>query len=205
MKYFKKRKKEDFSTTTNNSDIDFELSKALIHADKELALKIIEENKIDCNGFLGADENRPILIEAVSALSKYRGIDDQFDIVEYLLKNGADPNQKTVEGYNALHIALSFHDLSKISLLIIRHGNIEVNAQDKNGNNPIFIAIREYRYTWREEQKEINELRFQIIKELLERGADVDLVNNHGISSNKWLEISDDKKLHDLVKDYRNK
>ncbi len=77
--------------------------------------------------------------------------------------------------------------------------------EDKNGNSPIFTAIREYGKTWREIQKEQNKLRFEIIEELLKCGANLYQVNNHGISSRHWIGISKDEKLLNLIKKYDKK
>lgn len=185
-------------------NIRSELAKALIHADYEKSIDIIQQNKIDCNSVIEPKDNFTILHEAINVLSAYKNTQSQVDIIEFLLKNGANPDNKTTTGYNCLHLALAQHDLSAVSLMLIRKGNADVNATDDHGCNPIFIAIREYGKTWRPEQKDINALRFEIIEELLKRGADLDKINKHGISSRRWLEISKDEKLHDLIAKYDN-
>lgn len=185
--------------------INKELSLALYEADENKVIDIIENQKVDINNYNEFSTKEPILVQAVNCNSKLHNSKSQLEIVKYLISKNAELNHKTKDGYTALHISLSHHDLSKISLLLIKSNRIEINSLDKNGNNYIFIAIREYRLTWREEQKELNKLRFEIIEELLKRGADIDKINNHGISSRKWLEISDDQKLHDLIKKYIQK
>ena len=71
----------------------------------------------------------------------------------------------------------------------------------KNGNSPIFTAIREYGLTWREEQKEVNQLRFEIITELLNRGAELDKMNNHGINARTWIKnIPEKDKIHEIIR-----
>ena len=180
-----------------------ELSKALVHAEKEQVIDIIEKNNVDVNSETIASRQTTILHDAINTLSKYHDSDNQVAIVDYLLGKGADPNIKTKEGYNCLHLSLNYHSLSKISLMLIINGNVDVNATDDHGSNPIFIAIREYRLTWRPEQSIHNQLRFQIIEELLKRGANLDLPNNHNAKPRGWIDkISKDDKLHILIGQY---
>lgn len=182
--------------------IKHELSKALLHADKHKVVMLIEQNQLDANAIVNSDRAVTILHEAINTLENYRGSNEQREIVEWLLEHGADSNMKNKEGYNCLHLALEYHDLSKISLLLLRKSVIDVNTTDANGNTALFIAMREYRLTWRPEQKEVNELRFQIIEELLKRGADLDFKNLHGASPRTWLNLSRDARLHALVGRY---
>jgi ankyrin repeat protein len=184
------------------ANVRVELSKALIHADYEKTVDIIQESKIDCNSIIEPKDNFTILHEAINVLNDYQGSESQIETIRFLLKNGANPDNKTTGGHNCLHLALEHHNLSAVALILIREGNADINATEGNGRNPIFIAINKYGLTWRPEQKEVNELRFQIIEELLKRGADLDKINNHGISSRRWLEISKDQRLHDLISKY---
>ena len=188
-----------FSSNKSEKEFGVQLFRALYEPNKQKVIELITKGKIDLNGYL--DNSNSILINAVNCSSEFRDSEEQLDIINYLLKNNADVNYKNDNGFNALHIALSYHNLSKTSLLLINGGNPNVNdAENKNGNSPIFIAIREYGLTWRDEQKEVNQLRFEIIKELLNRGADLDQKNKHGISSRKWLEsIAENDKLHKLI------
>ncbi|MCX2745506.1 hypothetical protein OO013_16620 [Mangrovivirga sp. M17] len=198
--FFNNRKNTKVNFVPDKIRAEFE--QALIHANKKEIFRLIKKYKIDCNGFIDNENNNPILQKALTVLNQYRDTPDQLTIINYLLENGANPNIKNREGYNSLHVSLSDHSLSKVSLLLIEKGNIDVNAQDENGNNLIFIAIREYGKTWRPDQKNINDLRYQIIEKLLNKGADLDLLNNHGINSRRWLEISNDQKLKALIKNF---
>ncbi len=177
-----------------------ELFRALFEANRDCVVALIEAHNIDINGHsLFSDENS-ILIESLLCHSDYRGSIGQLEIVTYLIENGAELNWKNKLGRNALHIALEYHDLSKVALVLIDTDKIDVNVvEDKNGNSPIFTAIREYGKTWRAEQKELNGIRFEIIEALLKRGTDMDKVNHHGISARRWIEISNDEKLHGLI------
>ena len=56
-----------------------------------------------------------------------------------------------------------------------------------------------------EKNKKLIQLRFEIFEELLKRGADMDMMNNHGITLRRWVEISEDEKLHSLINKYDQK
>jgi len=188
--------------TSNNSEKEFgiELFRALHEPNKEKVVQLIEKSKIDLNEYL--NNSNSILINAVNCSSEFQGTNKQLELINYLLENNADVNYKNDNGFNALHIALAHHNLSKVSLILIKNGNPNVNdVEEKHGNSPIFTAIREYGLTWREEQENVNQLRFEIIKELLNRGADLKQKNKHGITPRKWLErIAENDKLLKLIK-----
>ncbi|MEP2280962.1 ankyrin repeat domain-containing protein [Maribacter sp.] len=161
--------------------------------------------KIDVNEYIGFDYGDTILIEAMSCSSKLRGSDKQIELVQYLVDKGADMNCSNEDGYNAFQIALEYHDLSKISLILLESGKLEVNKPaGKHYNCPIFTAIREYGKTWRKEQFELNNLRYTIIEKLLEQGADLEKTNKHGISAQTWVEkIPEEDKLHELINKWK--
>ncbi len=194
-----------FSSNKSEKEFGIELFRALYEPNKQKVIELITKGKIDLNGYL--ENSNSILINAVNCSSEFQDSKEQLNVINYLLENNADVNYKNDNGFNALHISLSYHNLSKTSLILIYSGNPNVNdVENKNGNSPIFTAIREYGLTWRDEQKEVNQLRFEIIEELLNRGADLDQKNKHGISSRKWLEsIPENDKLHMLIKEYDGK
>jgi ankyrin repeat protein len=194
-----------FSTNKSEKDFGIELFRALYEPNKNKVVDLIESRKIDINKYL--EGSNSILINAVNCSNDFHDSDEQIGIVNYLLDNKADVNWKNENGYTALQIALEFHSLSKTSLLLIRKGNPNVHITDKkHGNSPIFTAIREYGATWKEEQKEVNQLRFEIIEELLSRGAELDKLNNHGMTARKWLErISENDRVHQLIAKFDKK
>lgn len=77
------------------------------------------------------------------------------DIMNLLLEKGSDPNARNIFGETALMWAV--HDPVKVKLLI-KHG-ADVNAKAKSGNTALLIAS-------------IGQGRYEIIKLLLENGAD---------------------------------
>ena len=181
-----------------------ELFRYLFEASTQKAIEIIEKEHIDINSFTNSEKSSTLLIAAISdCKTELKGSENHVRLISYLIDKGAEINTKTEDGYNALEIALAFHNMSNISLILIKTGKAEINSTEKHGNNLIFTAIREYGLTWREEQKEINQLRFKIIKELLSRGADLDKVNNHGITARTWIErLSETDRLHNLIKQF---
>ncbi|QXP57290.1 ankyrin repeat domain-containing protein [Cellulophaga sp. HaHa_2_95] len=202
MKLFK----NSFSSKSSENTIGKELFSALYESNKKKVIELIETNNIDINSYSDFSNPSSILIQSLHCQSQYQDSKEQIDIVKYLIDNDADINWLNNDGFNALHISLVYHNLSKTSLILIKSNKVDINTSEKkNGNNPIFTAIREYGKTWREEQKELNQLRFEIIEELLKRGADMDMMNNHGITSRRWVEISKDEKLHSLINKYSQK
>ncbi|MFD0963679.1 ankyrin repeat domain-containing protein [Pseudofulvibacter geojedonensis] len=196
-----------FSSNKSEKDFGIELFRALYEPNKQKVIEIIEKEKIGINEYLISSNSSSILINAVNCSPEFQDSNEQIELIDYLIDQKADVNWKNNNGFNSLHIALAYHSLSKISLLLLRKGNPDVNiVEDKHGNSPIFTAIREYGLTWREEQKEVNQLRFEIINELLNRGAKLDKINNHGISARKWIErVSKKDKLHNLINEFDKK
>ncbi|TRZ42485.1 ankyrin repeat domain-containing protein [Robertkochia solimangrovi] len=179
----------------------------LYQASYDKVIELIENQKIDVNGYADYEHSRSILISVISDCnSEFKGSENHVKLVKYIIDKGADINVKTKEGHNALEIALSFHSMSNIALILIKTGKADIHSTEKHGNNLIFTAIREYSLTWREEQKTVNQIRFEIIKELLNHGVDLDIINNHGISARTWIEkIPENDKLHKLINEFEKK
>ena len=194
--------KNTLSPSNPDKEIETKLFRALYKSDKSQLIKLVENNNIDLNNFVFSNSDT-VLINATDCSSEFRNSNQQIDLINYLIDNDIDVNRKNQYGYNALHIALECYDLCRASLVLIQTGKININeAEEKNGNPPIFTAIRGYGKMWRLEQKELSKCRLEIIEELLKRGADLNQLNNHGVSSKRWIEISDDKKLHTLIEKY---
>tara|TARA_Y100000815_G_C13121030_1_gene416852 strand:+ start:59 stop:667 length:609 start_codon:yes stop_codon:yes gene_type:complete len=194
-----------FSSNKSEKNFGIELFRALYEPNKQKVIDLMKNYKIGINNYTDFSNSNSILINAVNCSSEFQDSKEQIELIEYLIDLNADVNWKNEKGFNALHIALAYHDLSKTALLLIKKGKPDVNiVEDEHGNSPIFTAIREYGLTWRDEQKEVNQLRFEIIKELLSRGANLDKINKHGISARKWLErIPENDKLHQLLKEFK--
>lgn len=184
---------------TQNLDTN-ELKRALYHADLK-TIKEFVKNGLDVNQQIESFDSDSILIRAILCSPEKRGSKQHIGVIEYLLSQDADINQFNKDGYNSLHIALSHHDLSRVSLSLLQNCEANVNLADKpNGNTPLFIAIREYGLTWREDQKEVNRLRYKVIEKLLNRGAQLDHPNIHGVTPRFWTErLNSDDPIHALL------
>ena len=77
-------------------------------------------------------------------------------VYELLLKAGADPNSQDGSGSSPLHMAVSAHDLDKITRLL--RAGADLNVRDRYGASPFHLAAEEFRAA--------------TISELLDAGAD---------------------------------
>ncbi len=177
-----------------------EFSKSLIHSNFIKVAEYIEKTGTNANAIINEEYQETILLKALLPLSEYKGSDNQIKIIKYLLDKGANVNFKNKKGYSPLSISIAYHSLSNVSLLLLDADNIDVESIDKNGNNLIFIAIREYGLTWRPEQFELRKLRFEIIKKLLVLDANIDKKNNFNVCGRDWIGRCNDEKLNELVR-----
>lgn len=90
------------------------------------------------------------------------------NLLELLLKKGANPNEKTndTEGLTALHISATGGNLKAAELLISYGGN--VNEKDPSENTPLHNAVQNGH--------------FEIVKLLLTKGANINAENIVGFS-----------------------
>ncbi|XP_014906478.1 histone-lysine N-methyltransferase EHMT2 isoform X3 [Poecilia latipinna] len=95
---------------------------------------------------------RTPLLEAV--------INNHVDVARYLIQNGACVYHVEEDGYTGLHHAAKLGNLEIVNMLL-ETGQVDVNAQDNGGWTPII---------WAAEHKHV-----QVIKSLLNRGADVSI------------------------------
>lgn len=80
---------------------------------------------------------------------------DNEELVEYLIRQGADVRAKNDEGITPLHIAL----YPEIASLLIRHG-ADVNAAANDGSTPLHAQVSD------------GEERLDVVEALLRHGAD---------------------------------
>lgn len=179
-----------------------ELSKSLVLSNSKRAIEIIDETKFDINTIVDTKANETIIFKAITPLSEYYDSESQIGIIKYLIEGGADLNLKNSYGYSPLHISISHHSLSNISLMLLENRNVDIESEDKNGTNLIFVAIREYGLVWRPEQKEVQKIRFKIIEKLLEKDANLDKRNIYDVCARDWIERCDDERLNQLIIKY---
>ncbi len=118
----------------------------------------------------GADSNQLIdgktpLMYAVDSYGK----EQQINIINILLKSGADINKQDSKGRNALFHVREKNDTDfTITELLLQNG-IDVNAKDRYGNSPFMNKLK----LW-------NDRNIQVIKKMIEMGANINSVNNDG-------------------------
>lgn len=111
-------------------------------------------------------DGRTLLIH--SALYK------RFEITKWLIENGAAIDEKDMQGLSALHCAV-ISNVPDIAKYLIEQG-ADINARDNFGNPPLMHAG----------------LNVNMIKMLLDYGADCTLENNSGATLKKIYEAYPD-------------
>jgi ankyrin repeat protein len=105
-----------------------------------LTTAIREDNKIIVRFLLGeggADPNAPgEHLPLVKAVRRCRG--DDTEIIEMLLKKGADPN-RLYRGWNAVMQAVENGDV-KVLQLLVAAGGVDLNAKDDMGRTVMEVA-----------------------------------------------------------------
>lgn len=100
---------------------------------------------------LGADPNHddgdgfPPLIAALSKLTPHPGSwnrPDVLDVIELLLKHGADPNQRGVNDYTALHKAVEQGSLAAVDLLLRAGADRSLRTRIDDCETPEAMARR---------------------------------------------------------------
>jgi uncharacterized protein len=91
---------------------------------------------------------------------------DDVERVAELIAAGADVDAPGSQAYTPLHLAAQEYAVDAARVLL--DAAAAMDARDEDGNTPLFVAV--YRSAGRGE----------MIKLLLERGADPDAVNNYG-------------------------
>jgi ankyrin repeat protein len=85
------------------------------------------------------------------------------DLVELLLKHGADPNARDAQGGTPLYYAARDGCVEVVRILLLRQG-ADLNARDAEGNTPLHRAAANCRYT--------------LAQLLIQHGADPNAKNN---------------------------
>jgi hypothetical protein len=104
----------------------------------------------------------------------------QLEMIEFLLKNGAQINAKDTNGRSCLHIAAHIGYLNAVSLLI--NYNADIELVDNGGRTPLLTA------SWNDNS--------EVVKRLLEAGAEINHQDQQGATA---LSIASQKGSYDVV------
>jgi len=96
------------------------------------------------------------------------------ELLDWLIKNGANINHQDRNGYCALHFAGQQKNLNSAKLLLDNEANI--NLTDIHGNPPIWTAIFNSKGD------------YELVRLYVLKGADLDKENKHNMTSRKLAE-----------------
>lgn len=157
----------------------FDIPKEILQAVEDNAAKqvsmLLKHPKADPN--MLDSFNTPLLHLAIA--------EQQVDVYNVLLKNGANPNILTKEGNTALHVAL--HDLNMDLLQELITSNADINLVATDGNTPLHTAV-----------SICNDF---AVRALLGAGADKTIQNKEGKTALDLATAENDKELVALLTD----
>jgi ankyrin repeat protein len=105
----------------------------------------------------------------------------RYEITQYLLCNGADPNAINVRGETPIYKAIEYGDIKSISLLLQHQANVKINNNSQN-MSPLSLAITMGN--------------IDIVKLLVSNGAKV---------TKYHLELDTNEKIKELLTEHLNK
>src|SRR5262249_29184941 len=91
---------------------------------------------------------------------------NHFNVVEELLKRGADSWSMNVKCFLPLHFAVNNGNLEIVQLILDDGNDSFIDAQINDGCTALHLAVLKGH--------------FEIVEELLKRGADLNILNNDG-------------------------
>lgn len=89
--------------------------------------------------------------------------EEQFELLEYLIKKGADVNLKNKEGLSPIHLACYSENIR-----ILLESGADIQSQDKQGDTPLHSLVKE------------GKEKIDVIEYLIKAGAKIDLKNKNG-------------------------
>lgn len=161
-----------------------QLSMAIDSADLDSVKRIVEKSNIDPNAYENGSYT-PILMTILISFV-INDEDKRLAILAYFLEKGANPNLKSKEGYNCLHVAVQHDRLARALSLFLDFGG-DVNLVDNKGCTVAYWAFQSF--PWRKTGDE-REFHLRLLEKILMLGANLDLANKFGITPRKWLEHS---------------
>ena len=140
------------------------LMKVLVGNNIKLFEKFIEENGINC---VEIKDKRNLLMYCI--------IQKKNDFAKKTIELGINLNHQDAIGYSALHFTVQENNLEILELLLKSKATVDII--DKNGNTPLWRAAFIQ-----------NKIDKKIIELLINAGADINKINNHGIAPKKFIE-----------------
>jgi uncharacterized protein len=139
--------------------------------------------------------NAPVSRGGLTALS-FAARQGNIDAVNALLAGGSAINQKDIDGNSALVLAIlnKHYDLAQV---LIAKG-ADVNLSNKDGRSPLFTAVelRNEEYSPRPALKDTDKATaMDIIKSLIDRGANVNAQLTHTVELHKFAQDQGDKTM----------
>lgn len=180
----------------NHHEIELsdQLFKAIDDNDIHLVRYLIEQGapleRIIDSGERAEEQFTPLLV----AVNGQFGSTCDIQIIEYLLQKGASVNARDCWGFTPLHQAAYNHGQADVIRLLLKY-DADVNAKSHDGSTPIMYAVG----------YDHNSHCFESTKFLLENGADLELMNNNGVSMANMFEENNDIEFacyRDLIGSY---
>ena len=109
------------------------------------------------------------------------------EVIDALIEHGADLNATTRDGSNALHFAAKCYNYRVVEKLL-RFG-LDPNAVDSSLNTPLHSCLNAI------DQCEYNDHVFDVVKLLVEAGADITAENEEGMTP---VSIASDNASYDV-------
>lgn len=141
----------------------------------------MEADGIDANSLIDRKKHVTILKKGVEGGRHNRTL----PLVEYLLRQGADPNVADTSGYNAFHSAIFLRDLELCELFLAH--DVNPDAQDAQGYSALFLFLRECYAHWAPRGVGLKQRCLAIVERLLAKGADGELASRYGTIPRTYL------------------
>jgi ankyrin repeat protein len=134
-------------------------------------------------------------------------INHQINVIDALVKYGADVNIKNTKGEPTLMIAVHMQNIATLTILL-NSEDIDINIQDSNGNTSVLYMVFRVEQLLKKfpeisTENILHELR--IIDMLIKKGANMNIKNNAGISAQSIIDNNNVFSTHlQSMRDYNS-